>query len=183
MSQIIKNLAAGPVPPAVPTQFTTDDGTIAIPVLNNLNLLSRDTNENNDNGIRTKADPNNSDNLFIELTNRVTGLITTLNANPVTIISLNLGSTPGVYVIEGDLTAFNLTDIAGASYTFVGAAITDGVIATEIAVENKNVFEQVTMTAADFNYGVTGNTAFLQVIGIVGKVINWNALFTYRFIG
>ncbi len=38
MSQIIKNRATGPVPPAVPTQFTTDSG-VAIPAANNLNVF------------------------------------------------------------------------------------------------------------------------------------------------
>src|SRR3546814_11782108 len=37
---------------------------------NNLNLLSRDT-DNNNNGIQTTADPNGGDDFFIELTNRV----------------------------------------------------------------------------------------------------------------
>jgi hypothetical protein len=38
MSQIIKSLLSGPVPPAVPLQFTTDSG-IAVPAANNLNVL------------------------------------------------------------------------------------------------------------------------------------------------
>ena len=38
MSQIIKSLVSGPVPPAVPTQFTTDSG-IAVPAGNNLNVF------------------------------------------------------------------------------------------------------------------------------------------------
>lgn len=38
MSQVIKNLASGPVPPSVPTQFTTDNG-VAVPALNNLNVF------------------------------------------------------------------------------------------------------------------------------------------------
>jgi len=39
MSQIIKvSSGSGPLPPDVPTQFTTDDG-VAIPALNNLNVF------------------------------------------------------------------------------------------------------------------------------------------------
>ena len=38
MSQIIKNLASGPVPPAVATSYVTDNGT-AVPALNILNVI------------------------------------------------------------------------------------------------------------------------------------------------
>lgn len=39
MSQIIKSLLSGPVPPTVPTQFTTDVGGPVIPVANNVNVF------------------------------------------------------------------------------------------------------------------------------------------------
>ncbi len=165
--------------PSIPTQFTTDDG-VAVPVANNLNILTADTNTNNDNGIHSTG---SGSTVTILLTNRITGSVTTTNATPTTLASLSLGATPGVYLVEGDLTAYDVTDTAGASYTFVAAAITNGVAATEIGVENKNVFEQVAMATADFNVGVTGNNAFIEVIGIAGKTINWNCLFTYRFVG
>ena len=143
MSQIFKPLtSSGPIPPNIPTQFTADDSSIAVPVANNLNVFTSDTNECNDNGIRSRA---SGDTITIQITNRITGTVTTTDATPTTLASLSLGAIPGVYIVEGDLTAFDVTDIAGASYTFSAAAITDGVTATEIGVENKNIFEQPAM--------------------------------------
>lgn len=183
MSQIHVPSASEPPPPVVPTQVTVDVNGPAIPVANNLNLYGRDTNENNDNGIRTKNDPNGSDTVYVELTNRVTGAVTTTDATPTTLISVSLGATPGVYLASGDVTAYDVTDLAGASYTFSGAAITDGATATEIGSEIRNEFEQLAMAASDFTFGVSGNNATVVVTGIAGKVINWSGLFTYRFVG
>src|SRR5207237_1315779 len=142
-----------------------------------------ETNVNNDNGIRVIANPNGSNNMVIQLTNRLTGAVTTTDATPTTIISVSLGAVPGTYYVSGDIVAYDLTDAAGASYSFSAAALTDGAVSTEIGSEMKDTFEQVAMTAADFTFGVTGNTAFLSVIGIAGKVIDWSALKTYRFVG
>lgn len=167
-------------PPEVPTTFTADDLTTATPAANNLNVFSADTNANNDNGIRTIA---SGSTLTVQLTNRITGSVTTTDATPTTLISLSLGATPGVYLATGDLTAYDVTDAAGGSYTFEGAATTDGAAATEIGSEIRNEFESAAMATADFSFGVTGNTAIIQVTGIAGKTINWSCLFNYRFVG
>lgn len=179
-----------PLPPTVATSYTTDvrnntstsPGT-AIPAANVLQILGRDTNQNNDNGIRTDADPQNGNIVYVELTNRITGSVTTTDATPTTLASVSLGATPGVYLVQGDITAWDVTDAAGASYTFEGAATTDGATATEIGVEQTNKFEQAAMAAADFSFGTTANTAFVQVTGIAGKTINWTCMFIYRFVG
>lgn len=181
---------SGPIPPSVANNYVTDvrDNTTsgpgsAVPAANVLQILGRDTNQNNDNGIRTDADPNAGNIIYVELTNRITGTATTTDATPTTIISLSLGTDPGVYYVTGDVVAFDVTDTAGAAYSYSGAARTDGATATEIAVEAKDTFEEAAMTTADITLGCTGNTAFLSVTGIAAKTIRWSALFTYRFVG
>jgi len=178
LSQIFKSVASSP---SVSTSFITDSGT-AIPALNVLNLTGNDTDINNDNGIRVIANPNGSNNAVVQLTNRITGTITTTDATPTVLVTVPLGVTPGTYIATGDLTAYNLTDIAGGSYTFAGAAVTDGAVGTEIGTEVRNIFEQAAMSAADFTFAVSGNDGIVTVTGIAGKTINWNCLFYYRFV-
>jgi len=177
--------------PTIPTQFNTDFNTVAgvvtsggnaAPSANALDVFARDTADDNDNGIRTNADPNLDNNVFVELTNRVTGTVTTTDDTLTTLITLPLGTTAGVYIATGDLTAFNTTDTAGASYIFQGAARTDGAAGTEIAIEQKGIFEEAAMSASDFSISVTGNDLVVQVTGIAATTINWNGFLTYRFV-
>ena len=46
MSQIIKNLASGPVPPAVPTSFVTDVNSPSVPIANIENVKGGETTAN-----------------------------------------------------------------------------------------------------------------------------------------
>lgn len=181
MSQFFVNTSSSSpvIPVDVATSYPTDSG-IAIPAANILNVYANDTNVNNDNGIQTIGSGNT---VTVQLTNRLTGSTTTTDATPTTIISVSLGAVPGTYYVSGDLVAYDITDAAGAAYSFSAAAITDGATATEISTETKDIFEQAAMATADFSFGVTGNTAFLQVTGIVATTIDWSALLTYRFIG
>lgn len=178
MSQIIKDMASGPVPPDVPTTFSTDSGN-AVPAANILNVLGADTTVNNDNGIRTTGSGNT---VTVQLTNRSTGQVTTANATPTTILSFALGATPGVYYFRGSLQAYNTTDIAGGAYDFSAGARTTGAAGTELGTEYKDVFEEVAMTTADFNVTVSANNLVIEVIGIAAKTINWNIDLTYRFV-
>ena len=61
MSQVIKNLASGPVPPSVATSYVTDNGT-AIPAANVLNVLGGT-------GIITSADPNGGNTIHVTVVN------------------------------------------------------------------------------------------------------------------
>lgn len=184
MSQITKLDSSGSViPPEVPLQFTTDDG-IAIPAISNLNVNAVDSTENNANGILAKANPNLSDNLEIILTNRATGTITTTDATPTIALTFSLANAgaTGVYFISGDVVAFDVTDSAGGSYSFVSGAKTIAGVGTEIGTEFKDELEDAAMAAADFNVSVSGNNFIVTVIGILGKTINWNVSISYRFV-
>ena len=179
MSQFWQGFTAGSLPANVATSYVEDSGT-AIPALNILKVLANETNVNNDNGIQTVGSGNT---VTVQLTNRITGAVTTTNATPTTVVSLSLGAVAGTYYVTGDIVAYNVTDAAGAAYSFSGAATTDGATATELGSDEKDIFEAAAMITCDFNIGVTGNTAYLEVIGIAGKTIDWSCLLTYRYIG
>lgn len=182
MSQIYKTLSSGgPIPPIIPTSFVTDDGT-AIPAANVLNVNGVDSTENNDNGLLTRANPDLSDNLEIVLTNRATGTVTTVDATPTVSLTFALGATPGVFYFQGDIAAFDTTDVAGGAYSFVSAARTTGVAGTEIGTEFKDVLEEAAMAASDIAVSVSGNNFIVTVTGIAAKTINWNSFLTYRFV-
>jgi hypothetical protein len=185
MSQAgIISTTSGPVPPQVPTSFVTQNGT-AVPAANILIVHGIDSTENNASGITAKGGvvgTGTSNEVDIVLTNRVRGTVTTANATPTTVISFALGVTPGVYTFSGDITAFDITDTAGASYGVISGIRTTGAAAIEIGTQFSTNFEEVAMTNADIDVTVSGNNVIFQVTGIAATTIDWDALFNYRFV-
>lgn len=182
MSQIYKSSASGPVPPTVPTQFTTDDGSIAIPSANNLNVLSTETTDNNINGIQTRAVAPNSDNLFIELTNRLFGGVSTTDASQTTIITFPLSATPAVFTFDGIFSALNTSVPSGASYFFTAGARTDGTTATLLGADFSTKFVDGGMGATNVNIIASGNSLLFVVFGIGAPSPNnltWLSQVTY----
>lgn len=178
MSQITK-LASGVIPPVIPTSFITDDGT-AIPAANILNVNAIDSTENNDNGHLTRANPNLGDNLEIVLTNRVTGTATTTDAvTPQTLTSFSLGATPGTYLYQIQIVAYNVTDSLSAGYTSTSVLRTDGATVTEVNATPGLIAEESTMEDVVVQNQISGNSAETVVTGLAGKTINWKALNTY----
>jgi hypothetical protein len=170
-------------PPDVPTQFTADDSTIGIPVGNNLNLVSRISFDDDDDFIRTTADPNGSENFLIEVTNRFVDTLTTTDATttPLNTFSFNM---QGTYQIETYIVAYNVTDNIGACYRVFAGILTDGVaVATKISTEDKIVNEQSGMENCEVTVSTSGNDVLIQVTGLAGKTINWKSNGSYISVG
>jgi len=181
MSQII--LTQMTIPSSVATIFRADDATQAVPVANILNVFSRQTSDDADFGIQTTADPNGSQNFYIELTNRLTGTVTTTDGTLTTIATLPMGTTASVIYLSGNVQAFNASTPAGGGYSFTGAFRNTGgggSVAVEIGVEFKDQFEELALEPSEVFLIASGNDIVLQVQGVVGLSVNWNSLITYR---
>lgn len=179
------NSAAGPVPPTVPTSFTTDIGNgnpavapgSAIPSGNNLEILGGTSTLNNVNGIQTDANPNGGKILFIELTNRFRQVTTTVGAvNSIMTILTALAA--GTYVLDMEVGAFATAGgPAGNGYTIVGAVISNGVTATLLPNQQKDSFEQT--IGANAVLGVSGNTVTVTVTGVIAFSFDWSVTGIY----
>lgn len=176
MSQIISSTSSTP---AVPTSFVTDINSPAVPIANVLNVLGGQVSTNNVNGIQTDGS-SGSNTLTVQLTNRVSGQVTTADATPTTLISFALGATPAVYTFTGDITAFDATTPAGASYGIVSGIRTDGVTAIEIGTQFSTNFEEAALLNADIDVTVAGNSVVFEVTGVAATTIDWDGLFNYR---
>jgi len=189
VSQIFKDMSSGPVPPAVPTSFTTDvrdnsttsPGT-AIPALNILQVLGSDTTQNNDNGIRTDANPNNGNVLYVELTNRMTGTASTVGAVTADIITFSLGASTAVYrfnfLVAGRDTAGAAVG-QGVGYTIDGSARTDGAAATIISTPDIDADEDTAIMGSLISFIASDNNIIVRATGVAGETISYNAVGTY----
>lgn len=144
--------------------------------------------ENNNNGIITNggvAGTGVQNEVEIVLTNRSTAQATTANDTLTTIHTFSLGATPGVYSVDGMITAYNITDGTGGSYPYQFAAHTTGTplfVGTELGSEFSNVFEPASMLAISVEVTISGNNLIVRVEGLAEKTINWDSFLTYRFV-
>lgn len=180
MSQIFVPSTSQPPPPAVPTDFVTDDGT-AIPALNILNVNGVDSNENNVNGIATQANPDLSENLEIVLTNRISISATT---------SDGAGQTQTV-------TLFTPTDSTSISFRFLVTGYDSGnnetaggeliglaraAAGTLTVIGTNDTFDEsdAGLVATDWDIIDTGSPILQATFtGVAGKSIAWRGLFEY----
>ncbi len=184
MSQIIKNLAAGPVPPSVATSYVTDNGT-AVPAVNILLVNGKDSTENNANGIITKGGTPatlNSNEVDIVLTNRLQGNVTTVGAVTSAIYTF-IPTVLGTYAIEYRISAYNSTSSLGAGYSVFGAIRFDGVNSNLCGTPDKIVNEEGAMSSANVTLTVSGANVLINAVGYAAQTINWSAVGLYTYVG
>jgi hypothetical protein len=193
MSQFFLNTAAGPTPPFIPTSFQTQNGT-AVPASNIIIVNGESSTQNNQNGIITNGGTpatTNGNEVDIILTNRATGTTTTTATSSSTLITLPLGTTPGVYTFEIVIAGFAKSGIGaplGCGYTIVGSVRTTGTAAFLIPTQVVDHFEEGALgnpPQALASLGVSGNNAIISVTGVSdgsgGFAIDWNATLNYTF--
>lgn len=177
------NSSSGPVPPSVPTSFVTDSGT-AVPAANVLNVV---TPGGGTQGIKTSASGNT---VTVTVTpQQVVGSITTVGATTGTVITLPLGSTPGVYAFDITVSGFVKSGIGsplGIGYCALGCARTDGASATVIRSLVIDQFEETpALSTSMITMTASGNNILINVLGVSdgagGFTIDWSGFMGYSF--
>jgi len=182
MSQIIKNLSSGPVPPTVATSYPTDINSPAIPSGNILNVFGGQVSTDNSNGIQTDGS-SGSNTLTVQLTNRITASATTTDGvTPVQLYSFPLGAIPGTYLFTQKIVGYNVTLSEGAVYSGFRGVRTTGAAAILINANQVIVGEEGSFTVAEVVNSVATNNAILTVTGLAGSTIHWYVLTDYIFI-
>jgi len=182
MSQVIKNLASGPVPPYVATSYVTDVNSPSVPIANVENVLGGTTSINNNKGIQTDGS-SGSNTLTVQLTNRFQNSVTTNNATPTTISTFPMGAVPGVYTFDINIAAFDTTDTLGTGFSVFTSVRTTGAAGTICGspdiIANP---ESATIQPATVTVSVSGNNFLIQVVGIAATTIDWNSITNYVFV-
>ncbi len=166
--------------PVVSTNFVADDGTNAIPVLNTLNILSRDTEDDNLNGIQTTADPDNGDDFYIELTNRLTSSLPAIAATTTDLIDFDLGLVAGAYRFNFEVIGFDSATNNSIGFslmaTFKNSGVAASIIQTPFVDADEDIGATLTMVAGA---GLDATHAILQLTLPAGNNMSVQTIGTY----
>ena len=162
--------------PAIPTNFTTDDGS-AVPVANNINILGGETSENNDNGIETTG---SGDTVTILLTNRVTISATTSDgAGQNQTVTLFTPINNKAITFKALVAGYDLADDAAIGGEQIGLARKSAGVAVVVGTNDTFDESDAALNGADWNVVSSGGDLAFQFIGIAGLTINWKVVLDY----
>ncbi len=168
--------------PVVATSFTTNLGT-AVPALNVLNVTALDVTTDNVSGIQTRGGVSTvsgaTNDLEIQLTNRLQGTATIVGAVTGDLITFDLGAVAAVYRFEFDVAGIDTGTDDGVGYSVDASVRTDGAAATVIQEPNIDSDEDASLTGASIDIVASGNNAILRPTGVAGQTINYSAVGLY----
>jgi hypothetical protein len=187
LSQIYKRETAGQQPPQVPTSITADEGS-AVPDNNILIISADDISENNFNGIVAKAgagetggdgNPLESNEVQIQLTNRLVGTVTSTDDSGDILISFTVDTSDNnVYTIDLDISAVSVLAgpvTEGAAFKLWAGVVTDGSAATAslLGVDTSANFKTAAMTTVGVSATIVGSALNILVTGLASDNVFW----------
>lgn len=177
MSQIFKPLTSGgPIPPNIPTTFTTDDGN-AVPAANILNVLGDDTIANDTDGLSTSGSGNT---VTVLLTNRVSISSTTSDgAGQTQNVVIMTPSTGTSITFRCLVSAYDALNDVAAGGEQIGLVRTLAGVVTVVGTNDSFDESDAALAAVDWNVISSSPTLTMEFVGIAGRTLNWRALFEY----
>lgn len=171
---------SGPLPPAVPTSFVTDDGTIAVPAGNVLKVLTTNDQSNSLSGIRTTAFFDGSSTLYIVVTNRIAGTGLSISGSPAALATFNpefgfIGS----YRFDINITGVELGGTASVGYTLLFSVKTDSTNLSVVASPFVDADEDPTMISATISVVPSGNSFDIIAMGPAGLTVSYSMAGTF----
>lgn len=167
---------SGDLPPEIPLEFITDEGT-SVPQANQLYVLGATSSRGNVNGIFTSSgEPSDPYILYVNLTNRVTGEGVSTNGDTINLFTFTLDNSPRTYRFDILITGIDLVTNDGVGYTMLASAKTDGTNASVVATPFLDNDEDPSLVAASVNFIASGNDVILTATGVAGQFIAYRAL-------
>lgn len=177
MSQVIKNLASGPVPPTVPTQFTTDSG-IAIPAANNINVVTPGS------GTQGIATSGSGSTITITLTDQtLKGTATTTGNSTANInVTIPLPLSNSAVSIRANLAGYDVTANLATGGELIGTVRNVGGVLTVVNVDTTEN-DDPAIHDTTWTLVISGTNVLVQVTGTTNAgnadVIHWTAVIDY----
>lgn len=171
--------SGGDLPPEVPLEFVTDEGT-SIPQNNTLYVLGGTSSRINTNGLFTESGaPDDPEVLYIFLTNRITGDAVSVNGDTVNLFTFTLENSPRSYRFNISITGIDAISNDVVGYTMFASAKTDGTTASLVATPFLDSDEDSSLIDASVDLISSGNDIILTATGVTGRTIIYRSLTTF----
>lgn len=119
----------------------------------------------------------------IALENTQEFTLTTNDATPQALATIDAGTTAGVYSLDILIAAYAPPPVsAGGAYSMWGGIRTTGAAATLTGVADIAENEEAALIASDVSLQVSGNNIIVQVTGVAATTIRWKALVKYTLV-